>query len=136
MDFTALVLTSANPSNVPMYIENEQILTKAKSLADYFILHNRRIHQRSDDSVIRLTNDNPVLIRRSRGWVPEPINLPFDLKDLSSLGVGPLLTSTAALAKKNRCFPSQYIGNIDTLETLDFLESSINHLKKLLDVKT
>ncbi|MHA1737839.1 MAG: carbamoyltransferase HypF [Candidatus Heimdallarchaeota archaeon] len=136
VDESALVLTSANPSNVPMYIENEQILTKAKSLADYFILHNRRIHQRSDDSVIRLTNDNPVLIRRSRGWVPEPINLPFDLKDLSSLGVGPLLTSTAALAKKNRCFPSQYIGNIDTLETLDFLESSINHLKKLLDVKT
>lgn len=135
VDESALILTSANPSDVPMYIENEQILTKAKSLADYFVLHNRRIHQRSDDSVIRLTNDNPVLIRRSRGWVPEPINLPFNLKDITTLGVGPLLTSTAALAKKNRCFPTQYIGNINTLETLDFLESSINHLTKLLDVK-
>jgi len=132
----ALILTSANPSDIPMYIENENILTKARSLADYFLLHNRRIYQRSDDSVIRLTNNNPVLIRRSRGWVPEPINLPFDLKDLSALGVGPLLTSTAAIAKKNRCFPSQFIGNVNTLETLDFLESSINHLAKLLDVKT
>ncbi len=130
----ALILTSANPSNVPMYIKNKQILSNVDDLADYILLHNRRIHQRADDSVIRLSNDNPVLIRRSRGWVPEPINLPFNLKDYVSLGVGPLLTSTGAIAMTNRCFPTQYIGNVDTLETLDFLESAINHLGSLLGV--
>ncbi|MHA1558067.1 MAG: carbamoyltransferase HypF, partial [Candidatus Heimdallarchaeota archaeon] len=130
----AIILTSANPSDIPMYVENEKILSKAADLADFFLLHNREIHQRADDSVIRLTNSNPVLIRRSRGWVPEPINLPFDLKDEKSLGVGPLLTSTGAIAYKNRCFLTQHIGNVDTLETLDFLKSSLEHLSKLLGI--
>ncbi|MHA1154665.1 MAG: carbamoyltransferase HypF [Candidatus Heimdallarchaeota archaeon] len=130
----AIILTSANPTDIPMYVENEKILSKAADLADFFLLHNREIHQRADDSVIRLTNSNPVLIRRSRGWVPEPINLPFDLKDEKSLGVGPLLTSTGAIAYKNRCFLTQHIGNVDTLETLDFLKSSLEHLSKLLGI--
>jgi len=132
----ALILTSANPSEIPMYIENDEILENTGELADYFLLHNRRIFQRADDSVVRFANDNPVLIRRSRGWVPEPINLPFDLGKFSSLGVGPLLTSTGAIAKTNRCFPTQYIGNVDTLETLAFLESAINHMTSLLDVNS
>jgi len=132
----ALILTSANPSEIPMYIENDEILENAGELADYFLLHNRRIFQRADDSVIRFANDNPVLIRRSRGWVPEPINLPFDLGNFSSLGVGPLLTSTGAIAKTNRCFPTQFIGDVDTLETLAFLESAINHMTSLLDINS
>ncbi|MBY8994680.1 MAG: carbamoyltransferase HypF [Candidatus Heimdallarchaeota archaeon] len=132
----ALILTSANPSEIPMYIENDEILENAGELADYFLLHNRRIFQRADDSVLRFANDNPVLIRRSRGWVPEPINLPFDLGKFSSLGVGPLLTSTGAIATTNRCFPTQFIGDVETLETLAFLESSINHMSSLLDINS
>ncbi|MBN1328564.1 MAG: carbamoyltransferase HypF [Candidatus Heimdallarchaeota archaeon] len=132
----AIILTSANPSNMPMYIDNSTILSKVNNLADFILLHNRRIYQRADDSVIRLTNDNPVLIRRSRGWVPEPINLPFNLGLEISLGIGTLLTSTGAIALKNRCFPTQYIGDIDTLETLEFLESAINHLGVLLGVNS
>lgn len=130
----AIILTSANPTDIPMFVDNEKILSKTADLADFFLLHNREIHQRADDSVIRLTNNNPVLIRRSRGWVPEPINLPFDLKDEKSLGVGPLLTSTGAIAYKNRCFLTQHIGNVNTLETLDFLKSSIEHLSHLLGI--
>jgi len=132
----AIILTSANPSNIPMYIDNSTILSKVIDLADYILLHNRRIFQRADDSVVRLTNNNPVLIRRSRGWVPEPINLPFDLGSDISLGIGTLLTSTGTIAKKNRCFPTQYIGDIDTLETLDFLESAINHMSALLGISS
>ncbi len=131
---SAIILTSANPSDIPMYVENEKILSNTADLADFFLLHNREIFQRADDSVIRITNNNPVLIRRSRGWVPEPINLPFDLKNEQSLGVGPLLTSTGAIAYKNRCFLTQHIGNVNTLETLDFLKSSIEHLSHLLGV--
>lgn len=130
----AIILTSANPTNLPMYIKNKVILKSAQELADYILLHNRRIIQRADDSVIRLTNEKPLLIRRSRGWVPEPINLPFNLEGEIGLGVGPLLTSTGAIAIEDRCFPTQYIGNVNTLETLDFLESSIEHLKRLLGI--
>lgn len=130
----AIILTSANPSDIPMFIENEEIFVKAGFLADYFLLHNRRIFQRADDSVIRLSNNNPVLIRRARGWVPEPINLPFNFKENISLGVGPLLTSTGAIIYRDRCFPTQHIGDINTLETLDFLESAIDHLASLLDI--
>ncbi|MBD3192050.1 MAG: carbamoyltransferase HypF [Candidatus Heimdallarchaeota archaeon] len=132
----ALVLTSANPSHVPMYIENEKILSQGSKLADYFLLHNRKIHQRVDDSVVRVTNNTPIFLRRSRGWVPEPINMPFDFKDFSSIGVGPLLGSTGAIALQNRCFPTQYIGNVETLESLNFLDSSIKHLSSLLGINS
>lgn len=130
----AIILTSANPSDIPMYIDNDYILSNASHLADYLLLHNRQIHQRADDSVIRLSNNLPVIIRRSRGWVPEPINLPFDLQDTISLGVGPLLTSTGAIALRDRCFPTQHIGDINTIESLDFLESSIEHMMSLLGI--
>ncbi|MHA1211397.1 MAG: carbamoyltransferase HypF, partial [Candidatus Heimdallarchaeota archaeon] len=130
----AIILTSANPSNLPMYIENSVILSKSIELADYALLHNRRIYQRADDSVIRLANDTPILIRRSRGWVPEPINLPFSLNNDISLGVGPLLSSAGAIAVRDRLFPTQYIGNVDTIETLDFLQNAINHMASLLGI--
>jgi len=132
----ALVLTSANPTDVPMFIENKSILNNLKDMADYFLLHNRRIYQRVDDSVIRLSNNVPTLIRRSRGWVPEPINLPFKIPNKSTLGIGPLLTSTGAIILDNRCFPTQYIGDVNSLETLEFLESSINHMQSLLGVES
>ncbi|NHJ46874.1 MAG: carbamoyltransferase HypF [Asgard group archaeon] len=132
---SALILTSANPSDIPMFIENKSIRENLRNMADYFLLHNRRIHQRIDDSVVRLSNNSPVIIRRSRGWVPEPINLPFVLSD-PSLGVGPLLTSTGAIGMKNRCFPTQFIGDVNSLETLEFLESSINHVQSLLGIES
>jgi hydrogenase maturation protein HypF len=130
----AIILTSANPSDSPMYIDNKTILSKGDQLADYFLLHNRDIYQRADDSVIRISNNTPAIIRRSRGWVPEPINLPFDLGELTAIGVGPLLTSTGAILMKDRCFLTQYIGNVDTLETLNFLDSSLTHLSSLLGI--
>ncbi|NHK31992.1 MAG: carbamoyltransferase HypF [Asgard group archaeon] len=130
----ALILTSANPSDIPMYVTNKSIISNLKNMADYFLLHNRRIYQRVDDSVIRLSNNIPTIIRRSRGWVPEPINLPFNLSGKPTLGVGPLLTSTGAIAFSNRCFPTQYIGDVNSLETLDFLESAIKHMQFLLSI--
>lgn len=130
----ALILTSANPSDIPMYINNESILSNLKNMVDYFLLHDRRIYQRVDDSVVRLSNNTPTLIRRSRGWVPEPINLPFKFPNKPTLGVGPLLTSSGAIILSNRCFPTQYIGDVNSLETLEFLESAINHMQSLLGI--
>ncbi|MEA2071093.1 MAG: carbamoyltransferase HypF, partial [Asgard group archaeon] len=128
----AIILTSANPTNLPMFINNQKILSQGEELADYFLLHNREIYQRADDSVTRITNNTPALLRRSRGWVPEPVNLPFDFNAISGIGVGSMLTNTGALIKRDRCFPTQFIGDVETIETLDFLENAIRHLQRLL----
>lgn len=134
-DFPALIMTSGNVSNVPMAIDGETVIKDLKGLTDYFLLHNRPIHQRVDDSVIRVIGDKPALIRRSRGYVPEHIDIPFDTHDFRVVAVGSELHSTAAVLKKSRCFPTQHIGDITSLELLDFLESSLSHLMKLLRIE-
>ncbi|MFW9843114.1 MAG: carbamoyltransferase HypF [Candidatus Thorarchaeota archaeon] len=132
---SALVMTSANPTGMPMYIDPEVIMRELGSIADYFLLHNRRIHQRSDDSVVKLTTeDNPVFIRRARGYVPEPLVFNGPWESLRVLGVGPEEKATGALAKSGRVYLTQYIGDTDQVENIDFLTQAIDHMKHLLDI--
>jgi hydrogenase maturation protein HypF len=132
---SALVMTSANPTGMPMYIDPEIIMQELGSIADYFLLHNRRIHQRADDSVVKLTNDeNPVFIRRARGYVPEPLVFNGPWKSLKVLGIGPEEKATGALAKSGRIYITQYIGDTDQVENIQFLAQAINHMKHLLDI--
>jgi len=135
-DFPALIMTSGNISNLPMAIERENVVKELNTLADMFLLHNRPIYQRVDDSVVRLVAGTPTIIRRSRGYVPEHIEIPFDTKDAEIMAVGPELHSTGAALKKSRCFPTQHIGDVTSLELLDFLESAVTHLMKLLRIRT
>jgi hydrogenase maturation protein HypF len=131
----ALVMTSANPTGIPMYIDPETIMHELGNIADYFLLHNRRIHQRSDDSVVKLTSrENPVFIRRARGYVPEPLIFNGPWKSLKVLGVGPEENVTGSLAKSNRIYMTQYIGDTDQVENIEFLTQAINHMKHLLDI--
>jgi hydrogenase maturation protein HypF len=131
----ALVMTSANPTGVPMYIDPETILGELGSIADYFLLHNRRIHQRSDDSVVKVVNDeDPIFIRRARGYVPEPLVFNGPWKSLKVLGVGPEEKATGALAKSGRVYLTQYIGDTNQVENIEFLTQAIDHMKHLLDV--
>ncbi len=127
-----LVFTSGNVSNLPMALENATIAQQLGSLADYFVLHDRRIAQRCDDSVVKIVADVPKLIRRSRGYVPEYFPLPFSCDAFHGLAFGPELHSTGAVLKLSRVFPTQHIGNVTNLETYDFLNDSLNHLLKLL----
>ena len=129
-----LIYTSGNKSNIPMAIENDKIFDQLYSLADFFLLHNRNIYQRADDSVIRMHNDKVKLIRRSRGYVPEYLALPFEVKASAAIATGPELAVTGALLRKNRIFPTQHIGNVTHLETYDFLNQSLNHMKTLLQI--
>ncbi|MHA1300500.1 MAG: carbamoyltransferase HypF [Candidatus Helarchaeota archaeon] len=134
-DFPALIMTSGNISNLPMAIDRNKVIEELKGIADFFLLHNRKIHQRCDDSVVTLLNNKMTILRRSRGFVPEHIDLPFSATDIELVAVGPELHSTASVLKKNRIYPSQHIGDVTSLELLDYLDNSITHLTQLLKME-
>lgn len=127
----AYVMTSANMPGNPMLINNNEIITKLDGIADYYLLHDRKILNRCDDSVIRFRNQKPGFIRRSRGYVPKP----FDFTQINTtdniLAVGPELDVTFSILKEGKCYPSQHIGNTSKFQTLDFMEDAITHLLKL-----
>jgi len=130
-----LVYTSGNKSYIPMGIENSKIFEQLQDLADVFLLHNRRIYQRADDSVLRLHDEKVKLIRRSRGYVPEYIPLPFEVDIPGAIATGPLLAATGAIMRRNRIFPTQHIGNVSHLEAYEFLKDALFHMKTLLQIK-
>jgi len=126
----AFVMTSANPPNEPIIMENSKALENLGSVVDFFLLHNRTIAHRCDDSVVRLHGKSQGIIRRSRGYAPEPIHLK-DSVNCCALGVGAELNATSCVLLRGKAFLSQHIGDIEKLETLEFLRSSIRHLIKL-----
>jgi hydrogenase maturation protein HypF len=134
-DEPALVLTSANPTGVPMYIEPDVVVSELKDIVDYSLIHNRRVYQRADDSVIKFVDDDkPVFIRRARGYVPDPLKFTDSLKSVNVVGVGPEEKVTASVLKSGMIYPTQHIGDINRVESLDFLSDGIRHLLHLLDV--
>jgi hydrogenase maturation protein HypF len=130
----AFVMTSANPPSEPIVTGNAEAVKKLGSDVDYFLLHNRAIAHRCDDSVVRFHGKDPCLIRRSRGYAPEPIRLNF-ASNRCVLAVGGELNVTSCLLSGNRAFLSQHIGDVENLETLRFLKGTINHLTKLTNSK-
>jgi hydrogenase maturation protein HypF len=130
-----LIYTSGNKSYIPMATDNINIFDQLQDLADAFLLHNRTVHQRVDDSVLRIHDDKVKLIRRSRGYVPEYLSLPFEVDLLGAIATGPLLTTTGAILRRNRVFPTQHIGNVSHLETYEFLKDALIHIKTLLQIE-
>jgi len=130
----AFVMTSANPPSEPIVTRNDEAIKKLGSTVDYFLLHNRTIAQRCDDSVVRFHKEDPCLIRRSRGYAPEPIQTKF-VSDRCVLAVGGELNVTSCILTENRAFISQHIGDVENLETLRFMKNSIEHLTKLTNSK-
>jgi len=131
-----VVMTSANPSNYPMFIDNEEIKNKLPYV-DYFLLHNRRIYQRNDDSVLRLNKIGnsyvTKFLRRSRGWVPEPLLSHIDVGEKTLLGVGAEMHLIPSLMKGSKVIPTQHIGTVTLLETYEYMLSSIDHCLSLYD---
>lgn len=130
----AFVMTSANPPNEPIVTDNQEALKKLGGIVDFFLFHNRKIAQRCDDSVVRLHGKTPSLIRRSRGYTPEPIPLKRTARKCV-LGLGGELNNTACILLQNKAFLSQHIGDVENLETLNFLENASKHLIKLTNSK-
>ena len=131
--FQALVMTSGNLSEEPIAIDNDEALIRLAGIADYFLVHNRDIYLRSDDSVVRAARSGMVQIRRSRGFVPVPIFLKGHLPPV--LAVGGEMKSTVCLTKDDRAFVSQHIGDLENLQTLDFFELTMAHLRRILDIE-
>jgi len=130
-----LIYTSGNKSSIPMGIENDLIIKQLNDLADLFLLHNRPIFQRADDSVLRIHENKTKIIRRSRGFIPEYLRLPFHFNTAGALATGPLLSNTGAILKGDRIFSTQHIGNVTNVETYQFLKNALNHMKTLLQIK-
>jgi len=126
----ALVMTSANPPGLPTIIHATAFQKHFMHMADYLLTHNRRIHQRCDDSVVIAFEDHGLIVRRSRGYTPEPIET--SSRGPPILAFGAREKNTGAIYINNRIFLTQHIGDIDNLETLEFLQSSLTHLQKLL----
>jgi hydrogenase maturation protein HypF len=132
-----LVMTSGNLSEEPIAQDNGEARQRLGHLADAFLLHNRDIYARYDDSVVFVADlpgrAVPQFIRRSRGYAPFPVRLPFESHRI--LAVGPELKNTFCLARDDFAFLSQHIGDMENLETLEHFEASIELFKHLFRVE-
>jgi hydrogenase maturation protein HypF len=129
----ALVMTSANLSDRPIAFTNEDARKTLRGIADAFLTHDRDIHLRNDDSIVRIVSGAPVILRRSRGFVPEPLPCPCDVDSVVALGG--VLKSTVAVGRGLQCYCSQYIGTVETVEDVSALDSAVSHLKTALRVE-
>ncbi len=125
-----LVMTSANPHGEPLVRDNLEAMQRLAGLADAYLLHNRDIVVRCDDSVIR---PGPAFIRRARGYTPVPIALARDGPVVLALGAH--LKNTVCVAKRQEAYLSQHIGGLDNAPAIDFLEETVSHLLTILDVR-
>jgi hydrogenase maturation protein HypF len=131
-DFTALVMTSANKSEEPISIDNEEAFNRLSGISDYFLTHDRDIYLRCDDSIVKRTAGSNRLIRRSRGYVPTPVFLKKPVPQV--LACGAELKNTVCLTKENKAFLSQHIGDLKNLEAHKFFNLTIEHMKRILDI--
>ncbi|MBI5954651.1 MAG: carbamoyltransferase HypF [Chloroflexi bacterium] len=146
--FSALVMTSGNLSEEPIATDNDEARERLSKLADAFLMHNRDIHIRCDDSVVRVTSneaprneENSSLvsrysiypIRRSRGYSPFPVKLPFDAPQI--LAAGTELKNTFCITNQNYAFLSHHIGDMENYETLKSFEQGVEHFERLFRVK-
>lgn len=129
----ALVMTSGNMSSEPICLGNREALRRLGAIADAFLLHNRDILIRCDDSVVRDVDGRTQFIRRARGYTPAPVDLAQDGPTV--LGVGPLLKNTLCLTKGRQAFVSQHIGDLENLEAFGFFREISAHLADILQVQ-
>jgi hydrogenase maturation protein HypF len=132
--FPALVMTSGNLTDEPIAFTNEDALNRLGALADYFLLHNRAIHIRTDDSVARMSLGKQRFLRRSRGYAPFPVELPVDTTGHEILSVGPELNNTICVTRGNQAFLSHHIGDLQNVAAYDSFLQAVRHLENVLAV--
>jgi hydrogenase maturation protein HypF len=129
----ALVMTSANLSEEPIAIDNDEARARLGAIADAFLMHDREILQRCDDSVAAVVDGAPQLIRRARGFVPLGVPLPMDAPPL--LAVGGHLKNVFALACGRFVYQSQHLGDLENLTGLEFFRESLDHLMRTFEIE-
>ena len=130
-DIDCLIMTSANRSDTPMLIDNNEALRALHGIADGFLLHNRDIQTRCDDSLCWVLGGQEYFARRSRGYVPFPIRLERALPPI--LACGAEQKASFCLSRENHAFPCQHIGDLKNLETLENYTGQIAHFENLFD---
>jgi hydrogenase maturation protein HypF len=130
---TALVMTSGNLSEEPIATGNDEARERLASLADAFLMHNRDINMRCDDSVVRVFDEKAYSLRRSRGYAPDSLQLPFEVPSI--LATGPELKNTFCLTRKRYAFLSQHIGDMENYETLRSFEDGITYFERLFRIQ-
>jgi hydrogenase maturation protein HypF len=127
------VLTSGNVSDEPIAYVDDDARTRLAGIADAFLLHDRPIHIRADDSVVRVVGDRPLMLRRARGYAPQPLRLARPVPR-PVLGCGAELKNTFCLAKGSYAFVSQHIGDLENYPTLRSYTEGVAHLRRLFDI--
>jgi hydrogenase maturation protein HypF len=128
-----LVMTSGNLSEEPIARDNDEALKRLAGIADYFLIHNRDIYSRYDDSVAIVERGTSQLVRRARSYAPYPIRLPFRTRQV--LGCGAEEKNTFCLTKDNYAFISQHIGDMENMETLEHFDRTISLYKRLFHIE-
>lgn len=124
-----LVMTSGNLAEEPIAFDNADAESRLGGIADAFLMHNRPILTRMDDSIVANLDGQPYFYRRARGYAPSPLILPFNTHSI--LAVGPHLKNTFCLTRDNYAFVSQHMGDLDNQETLDAFEMAITHNQEI-----
>lgn len=125
----AVVMTSGNMSEEPVITDDTEASEKLGKVADAIVSYNRKIYNRADDSVVRIADGRPYIIRRSRGYVPHPVDLDFNAEGILALGAGQ--KNSFCLGKNNQAIMSQYIGDLDNAEATDFFRESVTRFSGL-----
>lgn len=129
----ALVMTSANFSDEPIIIENDTAFQELGQVVDFLLLHNRKIYNRCDDSVVKITGNQSIFIRRSRGYAPFPIKLSKETK--SVLALGPEEKNTICLAGDGYAFPSQHMGDLKNRDSYLAYQEAARRLLRMFQFK-
>ncbi|MEW6413217.1 MAG: carbamoyltransferase HypF [Candidatus Zixiibacteriota bacterium] len=132
-NFDVLVMTSANLAEEPIAIGNDEVMERLNGIADLFLLHDREIIQRCDDSIATVTGGYTHIIRRARGFVPAPVFV-GEKTSRNILACGGELKNTIALSRGDQVFLSQHIGDLDSPAAFKFFEDSIEHLGRILEI--
>lgn len=127
-----LVMTSANPGGEPLVIGNEEAYERLSDIADAWLIHDREILIRCDDSVVRQIDKEPIFIRRARGYVPDGVRLSKNIP--SVLATGAYLKNTGAVSRGDEVFLTQHIGDLDNRVTCDSLDLALEHLQSILEI--
>mgnify|MGYP000858893360 FL=1 len=128
-----LVMTSANPGGEPLVTGNDEALLRLSEIADAYLLHDREIVVRCDDTVLRSTPGGAQFLRRARGQTPRAIKLPY--AGPATLAVGGWFKNTVCVTRGSEAFVSQHVGDLDNAATCTFLEETVEHLLDVLQVK-
>jgi hydrogenase maturation protein HypF len=131
--FFALVMTSANQTDEPICISNREAVSRLRGVADYFLVHNRDILVRCDDSIAMIAAGRGSITRRSRGFTPKPVTLEESYPEV--LALGPHMKTTVCVLKANFAFVGPHIGDLETPQARDFLHESIKVMQKITECK-